>query len=172
MRIFLLCILLAPLGYAGEMNPKPGDADLCTPSWLNATSYERTLDVPALIEHLRSDPNKNARILAARSLGRIGDRRAEPALIAALRSPDKHVRTEAAWALGHFSSAGETALLNATNDASPHVRMAAACSLGKIGTSTARPALQRLAIDDPDALVAAAARWSVVSERRRAERRQ
>ena len=119
------------------------------------------MDVSALIDRLRNAPEKNTRILAARSLGRIGDPRAEETLIAALGSPDKNLRTEAAWALGHFSSKSEAALLVAAKDASPHVRLGAACSLGKVGTEAARPVLKRLAVHDADALVAAAARWSL-----------
>ncbi|MGH9422793.1 MAG: HEAT repeat domain-containing protein, partial [Thermoanaerobaculia bacterium] len=161
----ILCLLLCAITTgslaASEMNPKPDDPGLCTPSWLQPGKQDASANIDALIKQLESSPDKNARILAARSLGRAGDRRAEQPLIAALRSPDKNVRTEAAWALGHFTPASEPALAGALDDASSHVRMAASCSLGKVGTGASRPALQRLAAHDPDALVVAAAQWAL-----------
>jgi len=78
---------------------------------------------------------------------------AAPPLVAALRSVDPRVRTQAAWALGRLGAAAASAvpaLAGTLHDPSESVRVSAAVALGLLGPE-ARPGFDALArgLDDP-----------------------
>ena len=62
--------------------------------------------VDDLILRMRGDTDYKVRLSAALSLGKLGDRRAIPALVDGLADPDKSVRLVAAGALGKLVDAG------------------------------------------------------------------
>ena len=97
--------------------------------------------IPGLLETLRAD-SIEARTVAARSLGRIGDSAAVEGLVAALDDVSAWVRCPAAEALGRI---GDPAAVNplgkALNDKDADVRECAANALRQIGTRDALAAL-------------------------------
>src|SRR5262249_26543892 len=95
--------------------------------------------VPALIDALNGSKELEFKVAAAQSLGLIGDRRAEDALIHAIQMPEGPVRTAAVRALGKLGDATVTeTLFEAAKDADPSVREAAAGSLSLLGVSIDR----------------------------------
>ncbi|MEM4359453.1 MAG: HEAT repeat domain-containing protein, partial [Candidatus Bilamarchaeaceae archaeon] len=79
---------------------------------------------------------------AAEALGKIGDARAVPVLIDALKDKDRYVRYEAAEALGKIGDARAVpVLIDALKDKDRYVRYEAAEALGKIGDARAVPVL-------------------------------
>ena len=103
----------------------------------------------------------SVRAQAAISLGRIGDRAAVPALIEALKDPEKAVRREAAKALGAIKDARAVgALVAALRDGDVNVRAYAAYALGEIKASTAAGALLE-ALRDPEWCVRDQAAWAL-----------
>jgi HEAT repeat protein len=87
-----------------------------------------------LVKVLYGRRNGRAKAAAARTLGDIGDKRATPALISALRDNRARVREAAAQALGKISD--ERAIkpiILALRDKDKYVRLAATRSLGRIG---------------------------------------
>lgn len=113
------------------------------------------LAVPALIQTLEARGNDRrlsdiARQFAARVLGKIGDRRAVPALMEALQAPSKYVRHYAAWALGTLADRQAVpALMTALRNEDQDLRRYAAKSLGEIGDRQAALALI-VALQDED----------------------
>jgi len=97
--------------------------------------------VPYLIEYLGRDvPIQRSN--AAKTLGLIGDPRAEAPLVAALFDKNELVRETVAGALGRFNSTRTVdALVAALRDADERVRSAAAHSLGQIKDVRALPPL-------------------------------
>jgi HEAT repeat protein len=92
-----------------------------------------------LIAALR-DERWRVRECAARTLGRIGDRRAVDALIAALRDRDGAVRTVAAEALGRLGDPKAIkGLIALFKDSSKLVRVSATIALTQIGEATVDP---------------------------------
>ncbi len=98
---------------------------------------------------------------AAARLGRAGDRSALPALIDALRDPDKTVRREAAKSLGFIKDARAVPrLLEALGDDDRNVRLYAAYALGEIKDKRASAALTA-ALADPEWCVRDQAAWAL-----------
>jgi HEAT repeat protein len=95
--------------------------------------------VPALIDALNESKERDFKVAAAESLGLIGDRRAEDALIHATQMPEAPVRSAAIKALGKLGDATVTeTLFEAARDRDSSVREAAASSLGLLGVSVER----------------------------------
>src|SRR5215471_650609 len=95
--------------------------------------------VPALIDALNESKEYDFKVAAAESLGLIGDRRAEDALIRATQMPEPPVRSAAIRALGKLGDATVTeTLFEAARDGDPSVRDAAASSLSLLGVSVER----------------------------------
>jgi HEAT repeat protein len=98
--------------------------------------------IPSLLDILRGG-RFEARGLAAKSMGIIGDRRAVPGLIEALNDKSMWVRIPAAEALGAIrDSQAVSSLITALDDDEIEVRKAAAAALNHIGTPEARKALK------------------------------
>ncbi|MDJ0976170.1 MAG: M1 family aminopeptidase [Planctomycetota bacterium] len=107
---------------------------------------------------LAQDPDSDARLEAARALEAFGASNAT-ALADALGKDDAwSVRRECARVLGRLGGPVATmALLPATEDQDARVRVAVAEALGKTKREAAGPTLVRLAVEDPNAYVRAAA---------------
>ncbi len=121
--------------------------------------------VPQLAEHLNSEPDRAVRQYLTQTLGRLGDDRALPALLLALKDRELMVREEAATALSRYNSAtAYAALLIALQDRQDEqswlVRRFAAETLGRLGDRRAVAALLE-ALRDPHALVRPAAAQSL-----------
>ena len=134
--------------------------------------------VSALTDTLRKDKSNEVRWAAVYSLALIGDESAVPQVVAALRDPDKYVRSGAATALDIFGwepqdipteahyyiakqewdkipplgEPANTPLLWALKDRDARVRAAAVDSLGELHTPASRGACS-IALRDPDAFV-------------------
>jgi HEAT repeat protein len=102
-----------------------------TPSPTAATGEEH---VQYWVRTIAAHPMKLTRKNAARVLGTLGDRKATPALIAALKDPFFGVRVEAAKALGLLTDEGGIEGLTeaANSDADAQVRRNARDALEKI----------------------------------------
>ncbi|HLO04499.1 MAG TPA: HEAT repeat domain-containing protein [Symbiobacteriaceae bacterium] len=113
--------------------------------------------VPALCAFLDSSTTSEARAQALLLAGELHAFAAEPAVLAALRSPSGTVREAACRALGKLESLGALAgLVGALRDPEWPVRAAAAEALGRMGDPAAIPALARLLTEpNPTALLAA-----------------
>jgi HEAT repeat protein len=106
----------------------------------SASEHETSL--PHLMDVLAGGEDWFGRAGAARQLGAIGDARALPALIEALRAENKLVRMAAARALGEIGDAGAVpALIEALRDESDSVQLDAAVALNNIGTPDALAAV-------------------------------
>jgi HEAT repeat protein len=86
--------------------------------------------------------HSTVRAAAARSLGQIGDRRAVPCLLQALRDPIAEVSAEAVGALGEIRDGAAVppllaAAANADGYFAPMVRLAAVQALGRLDSSEA-----------------------------------
>ena len=98
---------------------------------------------------------------AALALGRLADRAAVPALIAALRDSDPAVRREAAKSLGALKDdRAVSALIKSLGDGDTNVRFYAAYALGEIKDPRAGEALLR-ALSDPQWNVRDQAAWAL-----------
>ena len=76
-------------------------------------------------------------------LGKLGDRSAVPALLAATKDPDPETRLYSIWALGMLGDArAEDAVLEASHEEDPGMRKMAAYVLGKLGDRRAVPRLK------------------------------
>jgi HEAT repeat protein len=105
--------------------------------------------VTPVIELLES-PSAPARSAAAEFLGRIGDRRAVAALVAALDDADGTLATAAAGALGHIGDAGALdGLMGALGHPHAAVRRAAIAAINAIGADATASRI-RVALEDPD----------------------
>jgi hypothetical protein len=133
---------------AGLDASEPADhLDLRDAPWLGTRSACATPRSPASLEEaaatLSSARNEKVRVQAALVLGRLGDPRAVPALIRALRDRSPLVRAVAAEVLGNLGAeSARTALEAATRDDSPYVRRHAAQALRQLdrgARSEARP---------------------------------
>src|SRR5437764_10165295 len=118
MRVLLLLLLLAV---------RPAAAD----------------KIDELARALMSDPSYKVRVQAALILGKLGDKRAVPALIQALKDENESVRGVAATSLGRLADkSSANALQLATSDASEFVRTQAKKALEAVaggGTEVATP---------------------------------
>jgi HEAT repeat protein len=111
-----------------------------------ACGGERALD--ALIERL-SDPDGDIRMRVAVALGKIGDRRAAPALVRAASGDDLPLRRVAILALGELD-AGLDVLADALHDPDPAVRIRAAIAFGETHDVVAvTPLTQALEDENP-----------------------
>jgi len=93
---------------------------------------------------------------AAWALEKIGDRRAVPALIAALQGADDNLRSSAARGLGRIGDPRAVEpLVVALSDVDSHVRRDAAAALGLIGDPRAvKPLEALLTVGSPERLLA------------------
>ena len=125
-----------------------GDPELHGPVTAGVTTIGSDAVEP-LVEKLES-PSPSARIAAAELLGRLGDRRATPALLRTLEDADAEPAAAAAAALGGI---GDPTALDGLVEAFAHpngaVRRAAIAAVNAIG-APGTSARIRLAIDDPD----------------------
>jgi HEAT repeat protein len=104
---------------------------------------------PSTLRSLSTSPARTVRHAVALSLGRLGDPRAVPILIALVADGEARVRREAAWAIGRVGDEGQRAvgaLGRALSDGDSGVRYWAACSLERLR----RPDRLRDALLDPD----------------------
>ncbi|MGC8959912.1 MAG: HEAT repeat domain-containing protein [Chloroflexia bacterium] len=126
-----------------------GSAELPSPEEVAAWRDEALAD---LLGRLESE-QAGRRWEAAEGLGDLGDPRAVPALVRALRDPHAFVRWAAAQAIGRIG--GEEAvvlLLPLLQERDPLVRRSAADALGYLDAPAVRQALRR-ALRDPDPTV-------------------
>src|SRR5437762_3395703 len=84
---------------------------------------------------------------AAITLGEMGDERAIPALITALRDSEWNVREAAQGSLAQIGSAAVEPLIEATKDEDWSVRIAAIAGLDSIGDERGKPAIKALVKD-------------------------
>jgi HEAT repeat protein len=105
-----------------------------------------------------SEPSAIVRSTAAVALRMLGDKRALPALTAALDDPEPFVRADAAEAIGNLGDAGQAAPLARALQSDPdaRVRLQAAMALRRAAGPLAVPPLI-LALDDADESVSFAA---------------
>ncbi len=113
------------------------------------------------VERLKEDmanPNWQTKVAALETMGKLGDRKATPVAIAALRDNDFRVRVEAARVLGLLKdTASVEPLLRSLNDSSAEVRMQTASTLGYVSDSRSLPALTGLLTDKDNRVSIAAA---------------
>ncbi|NIA10870.1 MAG: hypothetical protein GWP10_14375 [Nitrospiraceae bacterium] len=123
---------------------------MCVADALGAIENADEHVVSALIEALKFDKkNDLLSTVSAKSLGKLGDRRAVPMLIECLNSSSAHA--EAARALGKI---GDKSAVPALIKALPHEN--AAYALGKIGDESAIPALKEALNQEIEWMVEAA----------------
>jgi hypothetical protein len=97
-----------------------------------------------LARSLMEDPSYKVRVQAALVLGKLGDKRAVPALIQALSDENESVRGVAATSLGRIPDpSAANALLRATNDPSDFVRTQAKKSLELVSSAATQVALPK-----------------------------
>jgi hypothetical protein len=95
-----------------------------------------------LTRALMQDPSYKVRVQAALVLGKLGDRRAVPSLLQALKDENETVRGIAATSLGRLGDrAAATGLLAATNDTSEFVRSQAKKALELVSGESGSVAL-------------------------------
>ncbi|MFW6132488.1 MAG: HEAT repeat domain-containing protein, partial [Planctomycetota bacterium] len=101
-------------------------------------------------EIAQTDPAPACRGAAVRALGRAGEPRYVPVLVAALDDDAASVRWDAAGALGELTSPSAAAALcrRAVGDESPDVRAACAKSLGNYGGPDVRDTLINCLLDE------------------------
>jgi len=96
--------------------------------------------VDELNQALLTDPSYKVKVQAALVLGKLGDKRAVPALLEALRDDNETVRGMAALSLGKLGDTrAEAPLRKLENDASPFVRSNATKALASLGSSSPQP---------------------------------
>jgi len=112
-------------------------------AWIERCAAER--DTTGLAQALRGEAVAGTRAVAARALGRIGDRSGVPPLIAALRDPSAEVRGQAAFALGLIgdSTAAPALGLRWEKERDLLVRQTLLTSMGLIGASGSAPYITR-----------------------------
>ncbi len=105
--------------------------------------------VDKLIQLLEKDQNPLVRDNVAFALGEIGDNRAVPHLIKALKDSDEWVRKSAAKALSFLDGTpAADDLITLLQDISPAVRKTAARTLGVLGIKKALPEIEKLLNDE------------------------
>jgi HEAT repeat protein len=116
------------------------------------------------VERLATDvahPNWQVRAAALSTYARLGDPRAVPVIMAALKDSDIRVRAEAARTLGQFGDGRATdALIASLNDPASDVRIQATFALGRLRESRALAPLSSL-LNDRDQRVSLAAAESL-----------
>ncbi len=97
-------------------------------------SDERRAQISDVEDSLAHDPSYKVRVDAAIVLGRLGQPRSLPALVAALKDGHPSVRASAAYALGQYSSPlARDALTQVLHDPAPLVRHMAQQALRRTG---------------------------------------
>ncbi len=116
------------------------------------------------VERLATDvahPNWQVRAAALSTYARLGDPRAVPVIMGALKDSDMRVRAEAARTLGQFGDGRATdALISSLNDPSSEVRIQATFALGRLRDGRALAPLSTL-LNDRDQRVSLAAAESL-----------
>jgi hypothetical protein len=101
---------------------------------LLVTLRARADKVEDLVRALQGDPSYKVRLQAALVLGKLGDRRAVPALAKAVKDENASVRAVACTSLGRIGDpTGVPALREATKDSETFVRQAAEKALAQLG---------------------------------------
>ncbi|HKP85424.1 MAG TPA: HEAT repeat domain-containing protein [Blastocatellia bacterium] len=116
------------------------------------------------VERLSADmtnANWQVRVAAITTFARLGDNKATPLVITALKDADSRVRSEAARTLGQLSDESAiTALINSLGDSSAEVRVEATFALGRLKDGRAIAPLTTL-LTDRDSRVSLAAAESL-----------
>jgi HEAT repeat protein len=108
-------------------------------------------NVAGLIQAMRNERVWEARVNAAFSLAKIGDKSAVPHLIEVFNDPDPNVRWSAVFALRSLRATEARELFEAAlTDEAPVVRQGAARALGWIGAVDSLPVLRHALDSDPD----------------------
>jgi HEAT repeat protein len=112
------------------------------------------------------DPDERVRVTAIRALGRIGDRRALPALVERADDPLGSVRLALCQALGQLGDpAGVPTLTELLHDEDETIRLGAARALGKIQGAAGSRTLLSAALLDPSQTVRRHARKALAERR-------
>ncbi|CAN5663267.1 hypothetical protein BH24ACI5_BH24ACI5_22160 [soil metagenome] len=138
------------------------DGDIAAIAELLKLEDSRTYDEPALSRILAS-AHPEVRRRAARSVGRIADKRGAALLDVARKDRDVEVSATAAWAAGQLRDPAAAGWLSELLTAAPtpaSIAREAAIALGKIQAPESRAALVRFLTETP----AAGARTTVVGE--------
>lgn len=145
-------LLAAGLGLAvggAAVRPAPSTPASAADVWALA-SHTSPDAATLLFEELRYAP-ADRRGVAALSLGKRGDRRAIPDLVAALDDPDPYVREYAIVALVEFGGAvARDAVLEVAADSVTSVRSVTSWALGELGGERSAEALLNMIDSDPD----------------------
>jgi HEAT repeat protein/PBS lyase HEAT-like repeat-containing protein len=118
---------------------------------LELPARARAAFVSDAVRTFEEESGKDLRVRRALALilGRLGDRRAVPALLGALEDPDVETQLYVIWALGAIGQPGPAGpLLSRLQHDDAGIRKMAAFSLGQIGDPKAVPAL-KAALQDP-----------------------
>lgn len=114
-----------------------------------AKRYPELANQVAAVYAAAKDDDPRVRQYLALVLGRIGDRRATPTLIGALREPMVETRIYALLALGELRDpAAVPAIIESTRDRERDVRKTAVYTLGEIGDSRGTPRLVEALSDE------------------------
>ena len=114
------------------------------------TQPNLVVDVVSVYRSAKEDDPRVRQYLSI-VLGKLGDRRATPALLEAVRDPNVETRIYAILGLGMLRDpAAVPHLLEAANDSDKDVRKSAIGALGELGDPRALPVLRR-ALQDPTA---------------------
>ncbi|MGH2828558.1 MAG: HEAT repeat domain-containing protein [Actinomycetota bacterium] len=152
---------LLSLAASGE-EVQRADAINALPALDGAMSPEQRISANGILSSALSDPIPDVRGQALFALWEIQGGEAVARVAAGLTDPDAGVRCLAAAMLGAGDpSVVAEPLIVALQDAEPVVRQSAADSLGALGDSGAEPFLDKVASDDPDAEVRAAAQTAL-----------
>ncbi|MDR2830004.1 MAG: HEAT repeat domain-containing protein [Methanobrevibacter sp.] len=104
--------------------------------------------VEPLVDALLNNKNKDIKILAAKILGNIGDKKAINPLIATLSNPNKMVRREASTSLIKMGNDAVEPLITVLENEDWRIRGAASWVLGSIGDKRAVEPLKALLNDE------------------------
>ncbi|UCH96466.1 MAG: HEAT repeat domain-containing protein [Candidatus Aminicenantes bacterium] len=136
-----------------DESKKPGETTVKESKESSQGTGEQNKPQLSLFLELLKSPSASVREHAASALGELGDLRAVPELIKALRDEDAVVREHAATALGRLGDKQAVpALIKVLRDEDAVVREHAATALAKLGDKQAVPALIR-ALRDENAVV-------------------
>ena len=128
--------------------------------------------VAPLLELIRRDQS-GARLEAIEAVGKIGDRSAIDTLLPLVKATSVAARKKTVAALSHFHDPRVVdALIGSLADQDEEVRLLASAGLGEVGEPRAIPALEKLADDDRNADIRAAAAQSASRLRSQPQRTQ
>ncbi len=119
---------------------RPGRSGTVVCAVLLAVGHASADKVDELNRALLTDPSYKVKVQAALVLGKLGDKRAVPALLEALRDDNETVRGMAALSLGKLGDPrAQPALRALENDASPFVRGNATKALASLSSAAPAP---------------------------------